>query len=91
MSWNLERNNMHWNYFLALEADILHLSRYVEPREENMQVFSIELTRLLLAIGAEADVVSNLLIAHLAGAGMPMRDRREVLSRHFPWLLATSV
>jgi hypothetical protein len=91
MSWNLERNNMHWNYFLALEADILHLSRFVEPREENMRVFSIELTRLLLAIGSEADVVSKLLVAHLTGGEMAMRDRREALIRHFPWLLTTSV
>jgi len=86
MSWNLERNNMHWNYFLALEADIVHLARFIEPHENNLQVFSLELTRLLLAIGAEADVVSKLLVAHLTGQEKAMRDRREPLVEYFPWL-----
>nr|VFJ75657.1 MAG: hypothetical protein BECKFM1743C_GA0114222_108651 [Candidatus Kentron sp. FM]VFJ75929.1 MAG: hypothetical protein BECKFM1743A_GA0114220_108881 [Candidatus Kentron sp. FM]VFK21500.1 MAG: hypothetical protein BECKFM1743B_GA0114221_107901 [Candidatus Kentron sp. FM] len=32
---------LHWNYFLALEADIEHLSRYVEFSEENYCTHSI--------------------------------------------------
>ena len=47
----------HWNYLLAIERDLDELSRYVEFNEKNFGCFSIEITRVLLASGAEVDVV----------------------------------
>jgi hypothetical protein len=47
----------HWNYFLAIERDLVDLSRYVEFDEKNFNCFSIEIARILLAAGAETDVV----------------------------------
>lgn len=47
----------HWNYLLALERDVEQLSRFVEFDEKNFDCFSIEIARLLLASGAEVDVV----------------------------------
>jgi len=47
----------HWNYLLAIERDLDELSRYVEFDEKNFDCFSIEIARILLATGAEVDVV----------------------------------
>jgi hypothetical protein len=47
----------HWNYFLSSERDLDELSRYVEFDEKNFDCFSIEIARILLASGAEVDVV----------------------------------
>jgi hypothetical protein len=47
----------HWNYLLAIERDLDQLSRYVEFDRSNFDCFSIEIARILLASGAEADVV----------------------------------
>lgn len=47
----------HWNYLLAIEGDLKELSRYVEFDEKNFGCFSIEIARILLACGAEVDVV----------------------------------
>lgn len=47
----------HWNYFLAIERDLERLSRFVEFDERNYGCFSLEIARILLAAGAEVDVV----------------------------------
>jgi hypothetical protein len=47
----------HWNYFLAIERDLAVLSRFVEFDERNFRCFSVEIARILLAAGAETDVV----------------------------------
>jgi len=47
----------HWNYCLTVEKDLENLSRYVEFTEDNLEVYSIELTRILLSSSSEVDVV----------------------------------
>jgi hypothetical protein len=47
----------HWNYFLALERDLEHLSRYIEFSNANLGTYSIELTHLLLSASSEVDVI----------------------------------
>ncbi|MCE4302066.1 MULTISPECIES: hypothetical protein [Xanthomonas] len=47
----------HWAFFLALEDDLLRLSRYVEIAEDNMSTYSIEICRLLMSACAESDSV----------------------------------
>jgi hypothetical protein len=47
----------HWNYFLAIERDLEVLSRFIEFDERNFDCFSLEIARILLAAGAEVDVV----------------------------------
>ena len=49
--------SVHWNYFLALEADLGTLARWIEPTEANFNTYSIELARLLMAASAECDVI----------------------------------
>src|SRR3989304_5354141 len=47
----------HWNYLLSIERDLETLSRYVEFDKRNFACFSIEIARIILAAGAETDVV----------------------------------
>lgn len=57
---------LHWNYFLALEEDLLTISRYIElstvfdkdeVKHNNDLTFSEEIAKLLLNVGSEVDVV----------------------------------
>ena len=54
-----EQSHPHWNYFLALDADLGILSRYIEFDERNFGCFSLELARILLAAASEVDVVAQ--------------------------------
>ena len=47
----------YWAYFLALERDLETLSRYVQFTTENISTYSVEMARILLAAGSEADVL----------------------------------
>ena len=47
----------YWAYFLALEHDLETLSRYVQFTTENITTYSVEMARILLAAGSEADVL----------------------------------
>ncbi len=57
MAIQSQRIEPHWNYLLALDADLVTLSRYVDFSEQNFNCFSIEIVRILLAAAAEADIV----------------------------------
>jgi hypothetical protein len=46
-----------WQYYLSLEEDIDRLFRYIEPSEDNFITYSVELTRLYLAICSELDII----------------------------------
>lgn len=50
---------MHWNYFLALEEDVVRLSRYLELTTDNFDCYSVELARILFAAASEVDVVAK--------------------------------
>jgi hypothetical protein len=54
-TFKLERN--FWNYYLAIEQDLIKLSRYIEFTEDNYKTYSIELSRILLSASAEIDVL----------------------------------
>ena len=47
----------YWQYYLSFEEDIDRIFRYIEPSEHNLSVYSVELTRLYLAICSEIDVL----------------------------------
>ena len=50
---------LHWSYFLALEADVENLSRYIEFTTGNFGAYSIEMSHILLAASSEVDVVAK--------------------------------
>jgi len=91
MAWNLDRNNLHWNYALSIESDLVRISRFVEFHADNMHTFSIELARTLLAIGAKVEVIGKL-IAHAHGeCPKNIVDIREALMRQHPSISTAEV
>jgi len=56
----------HWSFYLAIMEDLNTVIRYVEPCEANFTTYSIELSRILLAVGAEVDVVAHQLSSKVA-------------------------
>jgi len=58
----------YWQHFLALEADFAATSRYVEFSQKNFATFSIEYTKLLLAIGSETDVLCKIICERIDSA-----------------------
>ena len=67
----VRESKVHWNYFLALESDIVRLARFIEFREDNFQTYSIELARLIMAAAAEVDVVAKLVCKKLDPTSRP--------------------
>jgi hypothetical protein len=61
----VRESKVHWNYFLALESDVVRLARFIEFREDNFPTYSIELARLIMAAAAEVDVVAKLVCRKL--------------------------
>lgn len=47
----------HWNYFLAIEQDLIKISRFIEFSPDNYKTYSLELARLLIASTSEVDVL----------------------------------
>jgi hypothetical protein len=47
----------HWHYFLAIEDDLLRLSRFIEFSKKNSSTFSLENARILMAATQETDVL----------------------------------
>lgn len=76
----------HWNYFLALDADLARLARYVEFNEKNFDCFSVEIARVLLAAAAEVDVVAKQLCEALQqGCGADrINAYRDVVLANLP-------
>lgn len=64
-------NNVHWNYFLALDADTSAMSRYIEFTEKNFDTYSVELARLLMAAASEVDVLAKTACSRVAPAKKP--------------------
>lgn len=50
-------SKLHWNYFLAIETDLIKTARFIEFCEENLATYSIELAHILLSASSEVDVL----------------------------------
>jgi len=76
----------HWNYLLAIERDLDTLSRYVEFDRRNFKCFSIEIARVLLAAGAETDVVCKQICktANPTSKANNIHDYRKEVTAAFP-------
>jgi hypothetical protein len=93
MSAQLNGRDPHWNYFLALDDDFLRLARFIEFSSDNLDVYSIELARLLMTAAAEVDVVAR----HLCKSIDPnsradsINEYREPIVGRYPKLLDCTV
>lgn len=83
----------HWNYFLALEGDLVQLSRYLEPATGNFSAYSLELARILITAAAEVDVVSKLLCKKVSpnSKARNIQQYRETVLPHHPELAVAVV
>ena len=63
----------YWQYYLSFEEDVDRLFRYIEPSEHNFPVYSVELTRLYLAICSEIDVLLKAYCKLLDASSNPSR------------------
>lgn len=50
-------SQLHWDYFLLLEKDLIALSDYIELSEENFNAYGPRLAQFVLSVGSELDVV----------------------------------
>ena len=55
----------HWEYFLALDADLERAVRFIAPEPANFSAYSLELARLLFGACSEIDVVAKALCVKL--------------------------
>ena len=83
----------HWNYFLALEEDVVRLSHYIEFTQDNFSAYSLELARVLFSAASEVDVVAKQLCARLDAARQAdnIAKYREIIQPSLPILADTLV
>lgn len=86
-------NYPHWQYYRSLSEDLEKLSRYIELSPDNFSVYSIELTRMLLAVGSEIDVVAKLLCEQVDQTSQTRNivDYGEILLPEYPNLVSVVV
>ena len=79
----------YWSYFLAIERDLETLSRYVQFTTENIATYSVEMARILLSAGSEADVLLRAICRKLYPAKKPASINAyfEIVSKHSPNIL----
>jgi len=54
---NFHKPIHHWNYYLAIEDDLINSSRYVEFANDNMKTYSVEYTKIIISAASEVDVL----------------------------------
>lgn len=76
----------YWEYFLALEDDLIRAGRYVEFDDRNLEVFSIEFARILLAGSSEVDVVAKALCNKIdkSKKAENIQQYRKIIVGRFP-------
>lgn len=78
----------HWNYFLAIEAELLSCTRYVEFSSQNFSCYSNEFAKLIVLAGAETDSIFAELCNHLSPASKAgnITQYRPILLEKYPLL-----
>lgn len=86
MAIQTNKIDQHWNYFLAIERDLENLARYIEFDQRNFDCFSIECARILLAAGAEVDVVSKLICKSMNSRSRAnnIQMYKKEIKKHYP-------
>ena len=79
-------NYPHWEYFLALDADLEQAARFVALESANFSSYSIEFVRLYLSACSEIDVVAKALCAQIAlqESRRNINDYRTVITKEYP-------
>lgn len=53
---SLSMSQIHWDYFILLEEDVIRILHYIEPVEANYGTYGAELVKVYLSICSEIDV-----------------------------------
>lgn len=72
----------HWNYFLAVEAELVACSRYVEFSQANFTCYSNEFSKLIVLAASEVDSIWQELCAVLSPS-----SKADRISAYYPILL----
>jgi len=88
MAITATKTDVHWNYFLAAEADLIELSRFVEFDKKNYNCFSVEMARLLMSAAAEVNVVCKQLCKTINSASRAesINQYRDDIVQAFPMI-----
>jgi len=79
----------HWNYFLAVELELLGTARFVEFAPANYGCFSNEFAKLIVLASSEVDSIFSELCRHIApqeSAGK-ITDYYPILLNKYPRLI----
>lgn len=63
----------HWEYFLAIEADLSACARFVDFHPDNHSTYSIEFAQIILRAASECDVVARELTGTDNGKWLKLR------------------
>jgi len=82
-------SKLHWNYFLAIETDLIKTARFIEFCEDNLQTYSIELAHILISASSEVDVILREICKILDEDknANNINDYREVIQEYLPDLI----
>lgn len=84
--------NQYWQYFLALEDDLIKFSRYVEFDSSNYETYSIDLVRIYLSVCSEVDVVAKILANNLNNKdARNIGDYKKILLPFYPNITNLSI
>lgn len=89
MGITYSQSRIHWNYFIAIERDFEIITRYIEPAEQNNEVYSIELARIIMTATQEVDCVLKVICELLQNGSNPrnINDYRAVVKSDLPELI----
>jgi hypothetical protein len=77
-------NLSHWQYLLAIEDDVIQLSRYVEFNIDNYSTYSIEIARILMTATQEIDVLLKQVCSKYGDGSNSEQGYRLFFSSQFP-------
>lgn len=72
----------HWNYFLAVEAELVTCARYVEFSQENFGCYSNEFAKLIVLAAGEVDSIWQELCAFLSPS-----SKAKNITEYYPIIL----
>jgi hypothetical protein len=78
-------SNLHWNFFLAVEEDVLRLARFIEFTPGNFSCYSIELARILMIATQEVDVLLKQVCAKHGDPAAKEQGYRDFFLKHYTY------
>nr|DAF65787.1 MAG TPA: hypothetical protein [Caudoviricetes sp.] len=74
----------YWMYYLMLEERFIQSTRYIEPVEDNEEVYSLEYVNQLQAIGSEIDVLMKVICNISQSARKTIADYYPIIVHKIP-------